>query len=173
VTDAQRRAARKKNEADLQAQIGLQRDAVLQFQEEIQKLRIKETDRKLLAPLLSQQRNELSDLQAKVDAFDEAAAPVLADRAKEYDALLAQDREKSKELLAKAFARLDEVLLELATLKGQVEHAAYKEQIKWQNFRKDLADSNVKMANALVHRSSRPTTANFGKASPLRKRIRP
>jgi HAMP domain-containing protein len=165
ISEAQRRAARKKNEAELQSQIALQRDAVQQFQEEIQKLRIKETDRKLLAPLLSQHRNEVSDLQAKVDSVEETAPTVLADRAKEYDALLAQDREKSKSLVTKAFETLDEVLHNVAVLKGQVEHAAGKEQSKWQNVRKDLAESNAKMANALVQKNSRPTSPGISRST--------
>jgi hypothetical protein len=160
VAEAQRRAARKKNEADLQAQISLQRDAIQQFQVEIQKLRIKETDRKLLAPLQAQHRNEVSDIQARIDSFDEPVLGMLADKVKEYDGLLAQDRQRSKELVAKAFMRLEELFKDTASLKGQVEHFAAKEQIKWQNLRRDIAESNVKIANAFVKRNSRPTSAH-------------
>jgi hypothetical protein len=50
--------------------------------------------------------------------------------------MLAQDQEKSKDLIAKAFEKLEQLIHDVIAVKGQVEHAAFKEQIKWPDLRK-------------------------------------
>jgi DNA repair exonuclease SbcCD ATPase subunit len=172
VTDSHKKSEQKKAEADLQSQILLQRDAICEFHEEIEKLRVDEEGQRGLRELQNRHNNEMVEMHSKIDTFEDAISQMISDKVKGFETTIAEEREKSKALIQRAYSRLDEMLRQLAAIKAEMEKETMKERKRWGTLRRDLADSNLKMANWLVKSDSRPSSGASGRwpqLSPLPK----
>jgi hypothetical protein len=155
VTEAQKTAEQKKVEGDLQSQVLLQRDAVRQFHEEIERLRVNDERQRSLGEVQTRHNNETVAMHSKIDTSEDAIGQMISDKVKEFETSIAEEREKSKALIQRAYTRLDEMLRQLATVKAAME--TMKEQKRQGTLRREVADSNLKIPNPLVKSNYRPS----------------
>lgn len=157
-------------ESESITKVAVQRDSVRQFHEEIQKIGIDESNKKELAAIHALHRNELKELEAKIEQFDEIAEAAVDKATREFEARMASDREKTRQLISTANNRLDDAIHRLLEIKVAFEDSASRDQVKWRDLRKDIVKTNMQVVTLLEQKEdgcSRPASNKSGMNSQL------
>ena len=160
--------SQKMAESAFKNKLNIQKDAIRQLKEELQKIQTDENKIPQLIIIQNQHKNEINNLEEKIENFEDNLQKDLNILIKSLEIEYNNEKNKSFDLFKKSILRLEDIYKDLLINFKNLEIESIKENSKWMELRKDISEITVKFLN---NSNSPPKTPiNYNRPLPNLKR---
>lgn len=145
----------KLEEASLRSKVNMQKDAIANLREELQKLRVDTSDADILNKLQADYKAKIQKVRNEIELETERGETMVMAMRDEFEADMRHVKEGLNSSITDARTKLDGLLQQLASAHSENASECEKDAEKWSELRVDIAQKSTRMVVSV-------TTANRG-----------
>lgn len=134
-----------KMEQELREKISIQREVIRELHDDIQKVRVDDSNKKILSEIQIQHCSNVKQIQDKIDDFDQSFLIKVQEKYKQMDERFMMERQKSINGINKMIERITEALKNLCQLNSNFVDESNKELERWNKLRNEINNENIKI----------------------------